>query len=196
MAFIRKIRRGSRVYLAEVENYRIGGKVKQRLIKYIGVDHESSKPNLKFKPKDISIKSVKVYGPVIVLEHIARELGFYELLGDIANPIMTLVFAHCLNYKSTKEVENWFEKTDLAHIMNVDEITSKQLYNAIEELSKVNTEWLQESIFINITQLLGEDDSGIIYDATNTHLAGKRSALAEKGRDKEGVRGDRNNCQG
>jgi transposase len=189
MTFIRKIRRGNRVYLAEVENYRIGGKVKQKLIKYIGVDHEFSKPNLKFNPRDIVIKDVKIYGPVIVLEHIARELGFYELLGDIANPILTLVFAHCLNYKSTREVENWFEKTDLAHMMNVDKITSKQLYNAIEELSKVNTEWLQKSIFENVTQLLGEDGSGIIYDATNTHLAGKRSRLAEKGKDKEGVRG-------
>ena len=189
MTFIRKIRRGTRVYLAEVENKRIDGKIKQRLIKYIGVDHKSSKPNLKFKPKDISISNVKIYGPVIVLEHIARELGFYKLLGDIANPIMTLVFSHCLNYKSTKEVEEWFNKTDLANIMNTKKITSISLYSAIEKFSDVDTDKLQKSIFENITQLLGEDDSGIIYDATNTHLSGKCSGLAQKGKDKKGVRG-------
>ncbi|MCK5539243.1 MAG: transposase [Bacteroidales bacterium] len=189
MTFIRKIRRGNRVYLAEVKSYRIDGKVKQKLIKYIGVDHEASKENLKFAPQDIIIKDVKVYGPMIVLEHISRELGFYELLGDIAKPILSLVFAHCLNYKSTKEVENWFKKTDLSHIMNVENINSKELYSAVEELSKMNTDWLQKSIFENITKLLGKDDSGIIYDATNTHLAGKRSGLAMKGKDKEGVRG-------
>ena len=38
MAFIRKIKKKSGTYLAEIENYREDGKVKQRVIKYLGVD--------------------------------------------------------------------------------------------------------------------------------------------------------------
>ena len=36
MAFIRKIKTKSGIYLAEVEGYRKDGKVKQRVIKYLG----------------------------------------------------------------------------------------------------------------------------------------------------------------
>ena len=186
MAFIRKKRQGNRVYLVEVENYRDGDKVRQRFIRYIGVDSESEKKDVPLYPKDITVENVKIYGPIIVLEHIARELGLYELLGDIAEPIMALVFAHCLNYKSVREVENWLKKVELP---KCQETTSKHLYEAISKLSKINPDWLQESIFENMTTLLGSDDSGVIYDATNTYLAGSRSSIAQKGNDKEGVRG-------
>ena len=36
MVFIRKIKKKSGTYLAEVEGYRVNGKVKQRVIKYLG----------------------------------------------------------------------------------------------------------------------------------------------------------------
>ena len=36
MAFVRKIKKGDAVYLALVENKRIEGKVRQRVIKYLG----------------------------------------------------------------------------------------------------------------------------------------------------------------
>ena len=36
MSFIRKIRKGDRVYLAEVESQRVEGKVVQRFIRYVG----------------------------------------------------------------------------------------------------------------------------------------------------------------
>jgi transposase len=186
MAFIRKKRKGNRVYLVEVENYRVDGKVKQKHLRYLGVDEELSCPNFSVNPNLLTVSDVKIYGPIVVLEHIAKELGLYDLLGDMANPIMALVYAHCLNYKSVREVANWLQKVELPEC---HEITSKVLYNAIEKLSKVNSEWLQESIFGNMTELLGPDESGVIYDVTNTYLAGNRSSIAKKGRDKEGVRG-------
>ena len=36
MTFIRKIKRGDAIYLAKVESHREDGKVKQRVIEYIG----------------------------------------------------------------------------------------------------------------------------------------------------------------
>ncbi|GBE53878.1 MAG TPA: hypothetical protein ENH28_00850 [Euryarchaeota archaeon] len=38
MSFVRKIKRGNSVYYAEVENKRVGGKVVQRHIRYLGKD--------------------------------------------------------------------------------------------------------------------------------------------------------------
>ena len=186
MAFIRKKRQGNKVYLIEVENYRFNGKVKQRFLRYVGVDPESQKNDVPLYPKYISIENVKIHGPILVLEHIAHELGLYDSLGEIADPIMALVFSHCLNYKSIREVESWLDKVELPECK---ELTSKRLYTAIDKLSKVDSDWLQESIFENMTTLLGPDKSGVIYDATNTHLTGNRSTIAQKGKDKEGVRG-------
>jgi len=37
-------------------------------------------------------------------------------------------------------------------------------------------------------QIFGEDNSGVVYDGTNTHLHGSLSTLAAKGKDKEGVK--------
>ena len=40
MSFIRKIRRGDRIYYDEVENVRVNGKVVQRHVRYIGTDKD------------------------------------------------------------------------------------------------------------------------------------------------------------
>ena len=38
MRFIRKIRLGKKIYLAEVKNVRENGKVKQKFIRYLGTE--------------------------------------------------------------------------------------------------------------------------------------------------------------
>jgi hypothetical protein len=189
MSFIRKIKRNGRVYLAEVENYRDGAKVKQRHIRYLGLDPESNENNFQLYARDLTVDSVKVHGPIIVLESLARELGLFEILGDIAHPILTLTFAHCMNYKSVAETEKWFRKTDLASVFGCDEITENQLYDSIASFSKYDYEYLEKSIFEKLTQIFGEDESGVIYDGTNTYLSGSRSDLAKMGKCKEGVKG-------
>lgn len=191
MSFIRKIKRGNRVYLAEVESYRDDGKIRQRFIRYVGVSEESKPNDIRFYARDVEVRSVKVSGPILVMESVARELGLFELLGGLAEPILTLVFAHCMDYKSVRETEKWFETTDLQSVFSCDKMTENTLYNAVERLREYDTEWLQESIFENMQNLLGEDESGCIYDGTNTCLSGTRSDLANKGKDKEGVRGRR-----
>jgi transposase len=189
MTFIRKIKRNGRIYLAEVENYREGAKVKQRHLRYIGEDPQSEKDHQLFQPVDLNVATVKVYGPVIVLESLARELGMFEILGDIAHPILALTFAHCMSYKSIADTEDWFSKTDLASIFECSEISQKQLYNAIDQLSKYDFEHLEKSIFEKISTIFGGDESGVIYDGTNTYLSGSRSNIAKMGKCKEGVRG-------
>jgi hypothetical protein len=78
MSFIRKIKRNGRVYLAEVENYRDGAKVKQRHIRYLGLDPDSKKKDFQLYTRDLAVDSVKVHGPVIVLESLARERTFRD----------------------------------------------------------------------------------------------------------------------
>jgi transposase len=189
LPFIRKIKRGNRVYLAEVENNRDGAKVRQKLIRYLGLDPTCIENDIPFKINDLKVGPVKVFGAIIALESIARELGLFDLLGDIAEPILTLVFAHCLEYRSVDNAKEWYDTTDLPNIFGHQKMPINMLHNAIEALSKRDSSVIQKSVFENLCNILGEDSSGVVYDATNTHLAGTRSSLANKGKDKEGVRG-------
>jgi transposase len=189
LPFIRKIKRGNRVYLAEVENNRDGAKVRQKLIRYLGLDPTCIENDIPFKINDLKVGPVKVFGAIIALESIAKELGLFDLLGDIAEPILTLVFAHCLEYRSVDNAKEWYDTTDLPNIFGHQKMPINMLHNAIEALSKRDSSVIQKSVFENLCNLLGEDSSGVVYDATNTHLAGTRSSLANKGKDKEGVRG-------
>lgn len=189
MSFIRKIKRNGRIYLAEVESYREDGKVRQRHLRYLGLDPASDPKRFLFDRRNLDVESVKLYGPVIVLESIARELGLYELLGDIAHPILALTFAHCLNYKSVSETSSWFNKTDLGALFGVSEITEKQLYKAVFRLGEYDFDHIEKSIFEKLSNIFGEDSSGVVYDGTNTSLMGTRSELACKGKSKDGKRG-------
>ena len=59
MSFIRKIKMGNSIYLAEVENQRIGGKVVQRHLRYVGKEVDD-KPLLTGSVERSSVALVKM----------------------------------------------------------------------------------------------------------------------------------------
>ena len=126
MSFIRKIKKNGKIYLAEVENKRVDGRVKQSFIRYLGRDPESENSAFPSSPPTFQPSDIKVYGSVLALNSIARRLGLFDLLGEHANAIMTLVFCHCHDYRSIADTEKWFRQTDLAHIFKIENITEKQ----------------------------------------------------------------------
>lgn len=65
MSFIRKIKRGNRIYLAEVENKREGVKVRQKVIRYLGVSPEYEKVLFPKDISELSIDSTRVFGSII-----------------------------------------------------------------------------------------------------------------------------------
>src|SRR6516162_8833324 len=99
MSFIRKYRVGGKIYLAEVESRRVKGKVVQRFIRYVGKQADG-KTILSTSISDVSVSEVRLYGPLLVLHHLAQEIGLPEHLGPYANEILSMVYAHCLDYRS------------------------------------------------------------------------------------------------
>jgi len=108
MSFIRKIKKGKKVYFAEVENKRIDGKIVQRYIRYVG-SAPDNQTILSTSISDISIDKVKLYGPLLVLDHLANEIKLSSILGEFGSEILSLVYAHCLDYKSVNQMSRWFE---------------------------------------------------------------------------------------
>jgi transposase len=188
MSFIRKIRRGKNVYLAEVENRWIDGKCVQKHLRYVGreVDGETV---LAGSLSNVEVDEVKLYGPLLVLDSIAKKVGLHSLLGKYGREILSLVYAHCLDYKSVNKMEQWYSRTDLSTILSLERVTERSLLEALDSLETKDSQLLQRTIFQYVVHAYDLSVSGIIYDVTNTYLYGRRCALARQGHDKEGVKG-------
>jgi hypothetical protein len=73
MSFIRKIRKKGKTYLAEVENRWVEGKCVQRHIRYIGKEADG-RTILSSSLSDVVVDEVKLYGPLLVLNHLANQI--------------------------------------------------------------------------------------------------------------------------
>lgn len=73
MSFIRKFKRAGRIYLAEVENRRVGHKVVQRFVRYVGKEADG-RTVLSTSLSEAQVEAVKLYGPLLVLHHLATEI--------------------------------------------------------------------------------------------------------------------------
>lgn len=188
MSYIRKIKKNGKIYLAETESQWINGKSVQKHIRYIGKEVDG-KTKLAASISDIEIEDVKVSGPIIVLHHIAQEIGLPNLLGEYSPEILSLVYAHCLNYQGISRMSSWFKRTDLPLLLDTENITEKTLLNALDSLEKIDTEKLQLKIFNTLNNKFHVAKKGLVYDVTNTYLYGKKCPLGQLGHDKEGVKG-------
>jgi transposase len=188
MSYICRRRRGDKTYLEEVESQRVNGKVVQRYIRYVGKE-ANGKTILSTSMSDVQIDQVKLYGPLLALNHLADEIGLSGHLGKYGPEILSMVYAHCLDYESINQMPAWFERTDLNVLLNLEGVTEERLLKALDVLETQDSEQLQRTIFESVRGKYNINDSGIIYDVTNTYLYGKKCPLGKEGHDKDGVRG-------
>ena len=187
MCYIRKHRVGDKIYLAEVESKRVNGKVVQRHIRYVG-----KRPTAKLfcrHPCPMCRLISQTLRASLVLNHLAQEIGLLDHLGQSGPEILSMVYAHCLDYESINQMPAWFERTDLNLLLNLEGVTEERLLNALDILQQQDPEALQHSIYDSVREKYKIKDTGIIYDVTNTYLYGKKCTLGKEGHDKEGVRG-------
>jgi transposase len=188
MSFIRKIKKGNKIYLAEVENQWVEGRCVQKHLRYIGrqTDGETI---LASSLSHVQIDSVKLFGPLLVLDFLAKEIQLEELLGEYGPEILSLVYAHCLDYKSVNQMERWFSRTDLALLLSIEKVTERRLLAALDFLEQQEATLFQQRLFQQVQSVYRFPVSAVIYDVTNTYLYGRKCALSKPGHDKEGVLG-------
>src|SRR5437868_6154150 len=145
MSYIKRSRRNGKVYLSEVENKKIDGKVITKHIRYIGKEADG-KTILASSISDAEIEEVKVYGPLLILHHIAKEINLPAQLGEYADEILSLVYAHCTNFESVNQMPEWFKRTDLNMILDIDDLTEHRLLLALDDLEKKDHVTLQKEI--------------------------------------------------
>lgn len=188
MSYIRKRKRNGKIYLEEVESIRVNGKVVQKHLKYIGKEVDGDTV-LSSSVSDISIEKVKLFGPLIALDSLAKEINLEKTLGSFGREILSLVYAHCLDYKSINKMEDWFSRTDLNFILDLNDLTESRLLKALDSINENKIEAIQKDIFAEVKSKLNLKSGGVVYDVTNTYLYGKKCELGKLGKDKQNVKG-------
>lgn len=179
MSFIRKIKVGKIVYLAEVENTRKDGKVKQKFIKYLGREIEG-KPVKRVLTKDIQATSVKQSLDVLAIDKIAEELKLKEIS---YKPALSLVYSQLLEKRSINKLENWIRYTEIPDVLGMENPSMKDLYESLADINEEDFEKINEKMFSVFESYENIKESAII-DVTDTYFAGSKINLKRrKGKD-------------
>jgi transposase len=174
MAFIRKIKRKDAIYLAKVESYRDGDKVRQRVLEYIGKE-ENGEVVQKVDINKIDLSNVKNFGNVSVFVQLCKQLNLHVLLGDHYKSIITLLIGHLLCKGSIKKILSWIDKSTIKEELEIDEISTEMLYNSFDYLEKCKFNKIEQSIYEHWNKIAPKDNSAYVLDVTDTYHNGKNN---------------------
>lgn len=182
MAFIRKIKKGNSIYLAEVESYREDGKVKQRVLRYLGKEVEGVAVK-KVASSSIEVQSVKQYLDYKVLHQIAIKLGLPGLLGDKVKPILLLIYTQLIPRKPIYKLPEYIEQTSLQELLGFEKLIDKHLYEALDALEELDFTQIENHILTQLSQERKERKA-LVLDVTDTYFNGHNADWkARKGKD-------------
>ena len=174
MAFIRKIKKGDAIYLAKVESYREDGKVKQRVLEYVGKEN-NGKPVIKVDLEKVEVNSVKRHLDITVLHQLAIELGLPKLLGKAANPLLAMIYAHLLQKSSIVKLPEWFVHTTIYDLLGCEPFSTKELYESLEQVHKISFNKIEAKLVSYWRSIAPDDDNTVVLDVTDTYFAGSTS---------------------
>jgi transposase len=180
MPFIRKIKKSSGTYLALVESKRVNGKPRQKIIKYLGKEIEG-KATRKVHTNNIKITSVKQHLDIEIIDHIATQLGLKQHLPPST---LILVYGQLLDRPSINKMEQWLNQTDILKTLEIENITTTQLYNALEQIQDLDFTKIEETIATHLPKEKEQDKNALVIDITDTYFEGeKRKEKPRRGKD-------------
>ncbi len=183
MAFIRKIKKGNATYLAKVESYRENGKVKQRVIEYIGKEVNGEAVQ-KVDVSSLEVENVKHYADVSVLYQLALSLKLDSLLGKHHKSIIALLIAQTLCKDSILRVSKWMEHSTVRETLNIPDLSIEKLYHALDYLEQCDFNALEQALFEYWCELDPCDNKAFVLDVTDTYYNGKNdTSRRRRGKD-------------
>jgi len=180
MVFIRKKKVGKNVYLVKVESYRKDGKIKQRVIEYLGKEI-NGQPVKKVFANKIQVQSVKQSLDVLAIDKIAEELDIKEL----GNPyVLSLIYSQLLENKSINKLESWMKYTEIPYLLGFDKVSVKNLYESLSEVDNEDFENVNDKM-LSVFSKYEKISKATIIDVTDTYFAGSKINIKKrKGKDK------------
>jgi len=181
MTFIRRVKAGNRIYLAEVKSVRKNGKVKQEFIRYLGREIEG-RPVKKVNTNNIEAVSVKQSLDVLAIDKIAKELS----INSISNKyFLSLIYSQLLEKRGINKIQEWIRFTEIPEILGLDNISAKSFYESLTEINDEDLEKINKYIFQIFSKYENISEVAII-DVTDTYFAGTNYNIKKrKGKDNQ-----------
>ena len=166
--------------LVKVESYRKDGKIKQRVIEYLGKEI-NGQPVKKVFANKIQVQSVKQSLDVLAIDKIAEELDIKEL----GNPyVLSLIYSQLLENKSINKLESWMKYTEIPYLLGFDKVSVKNLYESLSEVDNEDFENVNDKM-LSVFSKYEKISKATIIDVTDTYFAGSKINIKKrKGKDK------------
>jgi hypothetical protein len=152
MSFKKRVKRGDKVYVYEVESYREEGKVKQRYLGYLGVENQTPEGTV-FHPAHTELlerlmltENVHL-GDVAVLYQLAQELKIAETIDNFSMKggglpaglqLVLMSINHTIEPVSLNQFASWYDDTALPQITNINsnKLNKDNLSSAMDGICK------------------------------------------------------------
>jgi len=193
-----RIRRGSRVYVYERENYRDStGKVKHRNTRYLGIEETINgekqiiPPKKRFKEFEVT-KSVR-YGDIAVLYDLFKQYGLIELLNGliprrglpVGEVFASIAINHIIDRETLNKFSKWYQDTELEGLIGItpEKLNSSNLGAVMKTGSKIGPEGIVDVCveLFNKIKHLETESSTLIYDITSTYFYSTKLPKARLG---------------
>jgi len=182
MSFIRKIKKGPHVYLAEVENHRVQGKVVQKVLRYVGKEIDGHIER-RVVTTDVEVEAVRQCADVLAVHRVAERLGLRDMFDEYGPYILSFVYSHLLERPSIRKLEEWFGGTEIPELLGLQEISTGRLYETLGHLSRWEFGRVEEKILERLRGYETKNHSAII-DVTDTYFEGGSSTeRSRRGKD-------------
>lgn len=179
MVFIRKIKKKSGTYLAEVKSYRENGKIKQKVLRYLGKE-VNGKPARKINTSDINVRNVKRSLDVLAIDKLAEQLTIKSMNNKY---LLSLVYAQLLEKRSISKIEEWIGYTEIPEVLALDDLSTKKLFESLSELSEGEFIKISQNMHAIFGQIEDLKDIAVI-DVTDTYFEGESlDVKRRKGKD-------------
>ena len=183
MTFIKRIKKGRHVYLAEVKSVRKGKRVRHEFIRYIGKEVDG-KPERKVSTSAIQVKEVRRYLDAVCIDGLARQLGLQDLLGEHGKHALVFLYSHLMDRPSINKMENWLTRTEILPLIGLDSVGTKELYETLTHVDGIDFEPVELTVSNRLSRFEKYRRS-VVIDVTDTYFEGKTWNV-ERRRGKDG----------
>ena len=180
MSFTRKVKVGNNIYLQEVESVWENGRSKHKYIRTIGKEIDNKRV-LSGSISNSEVTNVTIYGPLLILNEISKKINLHAILKKFPAEILSMAYSHCIDPKSLNKMEEWFAKTELNHILNLENLTERKLVDALDSINEDSRNgMLQEDIFESVNSKYELQKNSFFYDVTNIYFFGTHCSIAKR----------------
>lgn len=203
MPYLSSVKVKGTQYYSIYEGYREGGKVKHRILVYLGNTEKVLKD---FATKigsieDIAVEQVLDCGTILPFHQLYADLGLREKINalmpkekgtgiDVGRLIEVLVLNALLAHRSKEGITKWYRTTILPKLLDIkpDQLYSQLFCRALDYFTEGTIMHLEKQLTTELQTRFNFEIKTVFYDITSIYLEGDQCPLGEFGYSRDGKR--------